>query len=109
MKCQNCGAELETKQGLKFCPYCGHEVNMEQRMPETIPGAVYGIAKGIIDEVGKQLQYQREHAEEIEERKKQRERENLKQGLWILIVSVILIGGIIAFCMYMAAKEKGVA
>lgn len=104
MKCPNCGANgVEGK----FCQHCGSRLP-EETAPTTIAGAIHGIAKSAIDEVGKQLEYNRVHAEELEERKTMRERENLKQGLYILIVAVVLIGGIIAFCMYMAAKEKGV-
>ena len=106
MKCTNCGAELQNGDKVKFCPYCGHQVEQTEKMPETMPGAVYGIAKGVIDEVGKQLNYARDHADEIEERKKKRERETLKQGFIILLVSVMLVGGIIAFVMHMAEKEK---
>lgn len=106
MKCTNCGAELQNGKDMKFCPYCGHQVEIAQQMPETIPGAIYGVAKGVIDEVGKHLDYQRTHADEIEERKKKRERETLKQGFIILLVFVLLIGGIIAFALHMAEKEK---
>ena len=106
MKCTNCGAELETGDNAKFCPYCGCKVEVEQKIPETVPGAIYGVAKGVIDEVGKHLDYQRTHAEELEKRKKERERENLKQGLWILLVCVVLFAGLMAFIMHQAALEK---
>ena len=106
MKCQNCGAELEEKRSAKFCPYCGHEVEASPKTPETIPGAIYGVAKGVIDEVGRQLDYRHEHAEEIEERKKKRERENLKQGLWILLVAVLLFASLMAYISHQADKEK---
>lgn len=106
MKCSNCGAELESGKNAKFCPYCGHKVEVAEHEPTTMPGAIHGIAKGVIDEIGKQLDYQRTHADEIEERKKKRERETLRQGLWILLVAVALIGGIIAFALHMAEKEK---
>ena len=109
MKCSNCGAELLDGDEVKFCPYCGHKVEIAEKVPDTIPGAIYGIAKNVVDEVGKQLDYRRTHADEIEERKNQKERKTLRQGLMMLIVAVALIGGIIAFCIFMAAKEKGLA
>lgn len=109
MKCPNCGAELKDNGNAKFCQYCGKQIEKPQHTPETIPGAIYGIAKGVVDEVGKQLDYNRANEEKIEERKIKRERENLRQALWILLVAVALLGGIIAFCMHMAEKEKQTA
>ena len=106
MKCTNCGAELQNGDKVKFCSYCGNQVEQTEKIPKTMPGAVYGIAKGIIDEVGKQLNYNRDHADEIQERKKKKEREDLKHGLWILIVAVLLFAGLMAFIAHMAAEEK---
>lgn len=108
MKCANCGAELQIdpQHEVKFCPYCGHQVEIQQEVPTTIAGAIHGIATSAIKEVGKQLEYNREHAEEIQEHQKKKERENLRQSLWILIVAVVLIGGIIGFCIFMGEREE---
>lgn len=106
MKCTNCGAELQNGNKVKFCPYCGHKVEQTEKIPETIPGAVYSIAKGVIDEVGKQLNYNRDHADEIQDLKKKKERENLKQGLWILLVFVLLFAALMAYISHQADKEK---
>lgn len=95
MKCPNCGAELQNDNNVRFCPYCGHKVEIAR-----------GAVESIIDEIGKHLDYQRTHADEIEERKKKQTRETLRQAFLMLLVVVTLIGGIIAFTMHMAAEEK---
>lgn len=106
MKCTNCGAEMQNGDKVRFCPYCGHQVERTEKMPKTMSGAIYGIAKGVIDEASKRFDYTCIHADEIEERKKKREREALKQGFIILLVATVLVGSIIAFTMHMAGKEK---
>ena len=102
MKCPNCGAE--GTEG-KFCQHCGTRLP-EAPDPTTMAGALNRIVQGTI---GKQLEYNRIHADEISERKARKERESFRQALYILIIAAVLLAGIIGLCLFMAAREKGLA
>ena len=73
---------------------------------KAIAGALHGIATSAIKEVGKQLEYNREHADEIQERQIKKDRETMRHSFWMFIISILVVGGIIGFCIYMGEKEK---
>ena len=73
MKCENCGATLqidELKQ-VKFCPYCGAEIEIEQEAPTTMAGAVHEIARSFFRQSADNIRYKREHAAEIAEQRRE--------------------------------------
>ena len=109
MKCVNCGASLETDRlrQVKFCPYCGAEIEMEEETPTTLAGAVHGIAKSFFSQTADKIRYNREHAAEIAELKRKEKREEEKRalrmmaymmaGLVAMLAAAMLIGKIIGW------------
>ena len=81
-KCANCGASLEIDQlkQVKFCPYCGAEMEMEEETPTTMAGAVHGIAKTYFNQTADKIKYNREHASEIAAAKREEKREEAKES-----------------------------
>ena len=103
MKCENCGATLETDllKQVKFCPYCGAEIEKEEETPTTMAGAVHGIAKFFFSQNADKIRYEREHAAEIAEQKRQEKQEEDKRsrkmmvfmmaGLMVMMAVALLI------------------
>ena len=54
MNCEQCGATLKIDQlkQVKYCPYCGAEVDIPEETPDTIAGTIHGIAKTFFNRVG---------------------------------------------------------
>lgn len=82
MKCSNCGADLKIDHSrmLKYCPYCGQEVDMEEQVPETVTGLIGILGKTLLSQRAEQKRYEREHAHEIAEEKRktaQAEKKNM--------------------------------
>ena len=87
MKCSNCGADLkyDSSRLLKFCPYCGQEVEMEEEVPETVAGVIGSFGKTLLSQRAEQKRYEREHAREIAEEKRktaQAERKNMMKMMF---------------------------
>ena len=102
MKCVNCGAELEVDKlkQVKFCPYCGAEVEIKEEEPTTMAGAISGIAKSFFAQSADKLRYNREHAAEIAERKREEKREEARQSRKMMMymmagLGVLMIIGVI--------------
>ena len=103
-KCVNCGASLEIDQlrNVKFCPYCGAEIEIEEKTPDTMAGAVHNIAKTFFSQAADKIRYNREHAAEIAEEKRKTKREEARQsrkmmgymmaGMGALAVVVMIVG-----------------
>ena len=103
MKCVNCGADLiiDNSRMLKYCPYCGQEIEMEEEAPQTMAAAVSGIAKGFLSQRAEGHRYNREHAVEIAEQKRKdraEERAHERKTMIQLMggLMVLMIVGLIA-------------
>ena len=104
MKCENCGATLQIDQlkQVKFCPYCGAEIEIEEETPTTMAGAIHGIAKSFFSQKADTIRYNREHRAEIAEEKRKEKQEEAKQsrkmmvymmgGLLVMMTIALLIG-----------------
>ena len=72
LKCSNCGADLKIDDSrmLKYCPYCGREVEMDEQVPDTVMGVMRSFGKSLLSQRAEQKRYEREHASEIAEEKR---------------------------------------
>ena len=72
MNCEHCGAALAIDQlrQVRFCPYCGAEIEIKEETPETMAGTIHGIAKTFFNQTADKIRYNREHAAEIAEQKR---------------------------------------
>ena len=103
MKCEHCGAALEVDQlkQVRFCPYCGAEIEIKEETPETMAGAIHGIAKTFFFQTADKIRYNREHAAEIAEQKRKEKEEEAKNtrkimmcmmgGLTVLMVIMMVV------------------
>ena len=82
MKCEHCGATLEVDQlkQVRFCPYCGAEIEIKEETPETMAGAIHGIAKTFFSQTADKIRYNREHAAEIAEQKRKDKEEEARRS-----------------------------
>ena len=82
MKCEHCGAALEIDQlkQVRFCPYCGAEIEIKEEAPETMAGAIHGIAKAFFNQTTDKIRYNREHAAEIAEQKRKEKAEEARHA-----------------------------
>ncbi len=82
MKCEHCGATLEIDQlkQVRFCPYCGAEIEIKEETPETVAGAIHGIAKTFFSQTADKIRYNREHAAEIAEQKRKDKEEEARRS-----------------------------
>ena len=67
MKCVNCGANLviDNSRMLKYCPYCGQEIELHEEEPQNMASAISGIAKSLLSQRAEQQRFNRDHAAEI--------------------------------------------
>ncbi len=103
MNCEHCGAALEIDQlrQVRFCPYCGAEIEIKEETPETMAGAIHGIAKTFFSQTADKIRYNREHASEIaEQKRKDREEEGRRArkmmmcmmgGLSVVMVIMVVV------------------
>ena len=93
MKCEHCGAALEIDQlkQVRFCPYCGAEIEIKEETPETMAGAIHGIAKTFFNQTADKIRYNREHAAEIAEQKRKEKEEEAKNTRKIMMC---MMGGL---------------
>ena len=82
MKCEHCGAALEIDQlkQVRYCPYCGAEIEIKEETPETMAGAIHGIAKSFFNQTADKIRYNREHAVEIAEQKRKEKAEEARHA-----------------------------
>ena len=82
MNCEQCGATLKIDQlkQVKYCPYCGAEVDIPEETPDTMAGTIHGIAKTFFNQTADKIRYNREHASEIAEQKRKDKEEEGKRG-----------------------------
>lgn len=108
MKCSNCGADLKIdgSRMLKFCPYCGQEIEMEEKEPETMAGAISSIARSLLSQRAEQKRYEREHAHEIAEEKRKDRQDEQKHNMKMFF---ILMGGlaVIVMVLYLVMRATG--
>ena len=108
MKCEHCGATLKVDQlkQVRFCPYCGAEVEIEEKTPETMAGTIHGIAKALFSMTADKRRYNREHAAEIAEQKRKDRAEEAKNTRKMLLY---MMGGlaVILTIMIVAMKLTG--
>ena len=100
IKCSNCGADLKIDDSrmLKYCPYCGREVEMEEQVPDTVMGVMRSFGKSLLSQRAEQKRYEREHASEIAEEKRKTAREERKHMVKMLS---IMMGGMTALALVM--------
>ena len=100
MKCENCGASLEVDQlkQVRFCPYCGAQIEIKEEVPETMAGALHGIAKSYFNQAADKIRYNREHASEIAEQKRKEKDEEAKRTRKIMMC---MMGGLVVVMVIM--------
>ena len=108
MKCEHCGATLEVDQlkQVRFCPYCGAEIEIKEETPETMAGAIHGIAKTLFSQTADKIRYNREHAAEIAEQKRKDRAEEARNTRKMMLY---MMGGlaVIMTIMIVAMKLTG--
>ena len=109
MKCEHCGAPLEIDQmkQIKFCPYCGAEIEIKEEMPASMTEVVHGIANSFFIQSAEKIRYNHEYAAEIAEQKRkarQEEKQNARKmmvymmgGLFVMMTATMLVGKIIGW------------
>lgn len=95
MKCPNCGANLEGRDEVKFCPYCGHKVDIPDKVPTTMAGAIYGVAKTVTKHIEKEQAAKREL-----EKKRQEEARKMVPKVLIGCAIVVIICLALLFVMH---------
>ena len=92
MKCVNCGANLviDHSRMLKYCPYCGQELELHEEEPQNMASAISGIAKGLLSQRAEQQRFNRDHAAEIRAEKRQERIEEQKNSFKIVFM---MMGG----------------
>lgn len=108
MNCENCGAALAIDQlkQVRFCPYCGAEIEIKDETPDTMAGTIHGIAKAFFSQAADKIRYNREHAAEIaEQKRKDRELEARHTRKMMMY----MMGGmaVVAAIMVVAMKLSG--
>ncbi len=105
MKCPNCGADLEInkEKELRFCPYCGHKVEMKEETPTTMAGAVSGIAKDILKQKAEREKYEREHADELEARERRKQKEASRRGFLGLLPLLLFFFALLILGKYLGS------
>ena len=108
MKCEHCGATLEVDQlrQVRYCPYCGAEVEIKEETPETMTGTIHGIAKTFFNQTADKIRYNREHAAEIAEQKRKDKEEEGRRTRKMLMC---MMGGlaVIMIILIVAMKLTG--
>ena len=108
MNCEHCGAALEIDQlkQVRFCPYCGAEIEIREETPETMAGAIHGIAKAFFSMNADKIRYNREHAAEIAEQKRKDKEEEGRRTRKMLMC---MMGGlaVIMIILIVAMKLTG--
>ena len=108
MKCEHCGATLEVDQlkQVRYCPYCGAEIEIKEETPETMAGAIHGMAKTLFGQKADKIRYNREHAAEIAEQKRKDRAEEARNSRKMLLY---MMGGlaVIMTIMIVAMKLTG--
>ena len=102
MKCANCGADLKIDDSrmLKYCPYCGQEVELHKDEPQNMTAAFSQIAKSLVSQRAEQKRFNREHAAEIAAEKCREQAEERKSSIKIM---GMLMGGVTVMaviCMF---------
>ena len=129
--CNNCGSKLPEKNIVG--EYLAKSIGVSEKTGETIAnaadsllskGSIKNSVIGAIGSMGveairaKAAKEEAERQREDEEKRWKREhpeqaraeaKEERKSIYRVLIICLLLIGGIIGFCLYMSAKEKGAA
>ena len=105
MNCKNCGAALEIDQlrQVRFCPYCGAEVEIEEETPDTMAGTIHGIAKTFFNQTADKIRYNREHAVEIAEQKRKEKAEEARHSRKMMMC---MMGGMAAVMTVMVVVMK---
>ena len=98
MKCSNCGANLEMDHSrmLKFCPYCGQQVELHEEAPQNVTALFSDIAKSLLSQRAEQKRFDRDHAAEISEQKRRDKAEEQKRDMKIM---GMLMGGVTAMAV----------
>ena len=96
MKCSNCGADLKIDHSrmLKYCPYCGREVEMEDQAPDTVMGVFRSFGKSLLSQRAEQKRYEREHAREIAEEKRKTDLAEKKHMMKMLLTMMGAMTGL---------------
>ncbi len=105
MNCEHCGAALAIDQlkQVRFCPYCGAEIEIKEETPETVAGAIHGIAKTFFHQTADKIRYNREHAAEIAERKRKEKEEEARRSRKMMMY---MMGGMAAVMTVMVVVMK---
>ena len=105
MNCEHCGAALEIDQlrQVRFCPYCGAEIEIKEETPETMAGAIHGIAKTFFNQTADKIRYNREHAAEIAEQKRKDKEEEGRRARKMMMC---MMGGLGAVTAVMVVVMK---
>lgn len=105
LKCSNCGADLKIDDSrmLKYCPYCGREVEMEKEGSDTVMGVMCSFGKSLLSQRAEQKRYEREHAAEIAEEKRKTAHEERKHMVKMLSIMMGCMTGL-ALIMFVAMK-----
>ena len=108
MNCEHCGAALKVDQlkQVKFCPYCGAEIEIPDETPETMAGAIHGIAKSFFNQTADKIRYNREHAAEIAEQKRKDKAEEARNSRKMM-VTMMSIMGVVVTVMAVVLKVTG--
>ena len=105
MNCEQCGATLKIDQlkQVKYCPYCGAEVDIPEETPDTMAGAIHGIAKTFFNQTADKIRYNREHASEIAEQKRKEKEEEGKRSRKMMLY---MMGGMSVVMAIMVVVMK---
>ncbi len=93
MNCEHCGAALEIDQlrQVRYCPYCGAEIEIKEETPDTMAGTIHGIARAFFNQNADKIRYNREHAAEIAEQKRKEKDEEARRSRKMM---VYMMGGL---------------
>ncbi len=98
MNCEHCGAALAIDQlrQVRFCPYCGAEIEIKEETPETMAGTIHGIAKTFFNQTADKIRYNREHAAEIAEQKRKEKDEEARRSRKMMLYMMGGLGAVSA-------------
>ncbi|MBR2822380.1 MAG: hypothetical protein IKE24_01625 [Clostridia bacterium] len=111
MKCSNCGANLKVDDSrmLKYCPYCGQEVEMEEHALDTMTGIIGTFGKSLLSQRAEQKRYEREHAHEIAQEKRKTALAEKKSMMKMLFCMMGAMMGLALIMMFVTRLFPGVS
>ena len=98
MNCEHCGAALEIDQlrQVRYCPYCGAEIEIKEETPDTMAGTIHGIARAFFNQNADKIRYKREHAAEIAEQKRKEKEEDARRSRKMMLYMMGGMGAVMA-------------